>query len=63
MKHLRQLCAALVLAMVLALPVLADDGHIPCGVTSATPDASETLDGHIPCGLAESMLASVLWLV
>ena len=63
MKNLRQLCAAVLLTLAFALSAYADDGHVPCGVTSATPSAAETLDGHVPCGLAESLLSSLLSLV
>ncbi|MGB7924772.1 MAG: hypothetical protein WCF57_16135 [Pyrinomonadaceae bacterium] len=59
MKTLRQLCAALVLTLALALTAVAADGHIDCGF------ADTSLDGHIDCGLviAESLIASVLSLV
>lgn len=61
MKPLRQLCAALVLMLALALTAFAADGHIDCGIASPSPEA----DGHIDCGLAiaESLIASVLSLV
>jgi hypothetical protein len=63
MKNLRQLCAALVLTLAFALSAYADDGHVPCGVTSLAPDTVETLDGHVPCGFAESLISSLLSLV
>jgi hypothetical protein len=60
MKNLRQLCAATVLTLAFAFSAYADDGHVPCGVTSPAPDTVETLDGHVPCGLAESLILSII---
>lgn len=62
MKTLRQLCAALVLTLAVAVSALADDGHVSCPGIASPPPAStaETEDGHIPCpGVAQALLLTL----
>ncbi|HEY0005026.1 MAG TPA: hypothetical protein VGB17_09470 [Pyrinomonadaceae bacterium] len=48
MKTLRQLCAALVLTLVLALSAIADDGQMNTpGFTQPPPQSSTSTDGQM----------------
>ena len=61
MKQLKQLCLAVLLTFAFTFSAFAEDGHIPCGITSAPPAESTvaTSDGEIECGLAQAALAII----
>ncbi len=63
MKTLRTFCAACVLAIMLAVPALADDGHIETPIVQPPPPASaptttesdmSSVAGHIETGVAST---------
>lgn len=55
MKHLRKICAAVVLTCALALSAHA--GEISCpGVTAPPPDSMATIKGEIDCGITKAAL-------
>jgi hypothetical protein len=58
MNRVRQLCATILLTVILAAsPVLA--GDMPCGVTSSPPPPTETsATGEMPMGVTSSSTAS-----
>jgi hypothetical protein len=61
MKNLRQLCAAVLLTLAFALSAYADDGHVPCGLTSpASPEAKGIVDCPTLTDAAVSIIQSVL---
>jgi hypothetical protein len=49
MKHLRQLCAAAVLTLMLAFSAFA--GNIECGAVPPPPDPPASVTGDIHCGV------------
>jgi hypothetical protein len=55
MRHLKQLCAACVLALVLALPAFA--GNMEAGITSPQPSStsSATMQGNMEAGITGEM--------
>jgi hypothetical protein len=53
MNRVRQLCATILLTVILAAsPALA--GDLPCGVTSPPPPAEDSVTGQMPYGITAS---------